>query len=96
MANFLGGKGGALKRLKDAGFGAVYTLEGYVCRGSNVRLLQVLDSEWNVFCERDNGESFVRVGSKENRPTYADVEEMLQDSSIGFKYARDIGLEPKL
>lgn len=96
LANFLGGKGGALKRLKDVGFAPVYTLEGYVCRGANVRLLQVLDSEWCVFCERDNGESYISVGSKETRPTYADVEEMLQNSDIGFKYARDIGLEPKL
>ena len=96
LANFLGGKGGALKRLKDAGFTPVYTLEGYVCRGANVRLLQVLDSEWCVFCERDNGESYIRVGSKETRPTYADVEEMLQNSDIGYKYARDIGLQPKL
>ena len=96
LANFLGGKGGALKRLKDAGFAPVYTLEGYVCRGANVRLLQILDSEWTVFCERDNGESYIRVGSKETRPTYADVETMLQDSDIGFKYARDIGLQPKL
>ena len=96
LANFLGGKGGALKRLKDTGFVPTYTLEGYVCRGANVRLLQVLDSEWCVFCERDNGESYIRVGSKENRPTYADVEEMLKNSDIGYKYARDIGLEPKL
>lgn len=96
LANFLGGKGGALKRLKDAGFVPVYTLEGYVCRGANVRLLQVLDSEWSVFCERDNGESYIAVGSKETRPTYADVEEMLQNSDIGYKYARDIGLQPKL
>ena len=29
LANFLGGKGGALKRLKDAGFVPVYSLEGY-------------------------------------------------------------------
>ena len=96
LANFLGGKGGALKRLKDAGFVPVYTLEGYVCRGANVRLLQVLDSDWTVFCERDNGETFIRVGSSKNRPTYADVEQMLQESDIGYKYARDIGLQPKL
>lgn len=96
LANFLGGKGGSLKRLKDAGFTPVYTLEGYVCRGANVRLLQILDSEWTVFCERDNGESYIEVGSKATRPTYADVDEMLQNADIGYKYARDIGLQPKL
>jgi len=96
LASFLGGKSGSLKRLKDAGFSPVYTLEGYVCRGANVRLLQVLDSEWAVFCERDNGESFFPVGTSKQRPTYQDVEVMLSDSDIGFKYARDIGMSPKL
>lgn len=96
LASFLGGKGGSLRRLKEAGFNAVYTLEGYVCRGANVRMMQVLDSDWNVFCERDNGESYICVGSKATRPTYADVEGMLQDSDIGYKYARDMGLQPKL
>ena len=96
LANFLGGKGGTLQRLKESGFTPVYSLEGYVCRGSNVRLLQVLDSQWNVFCERDDLESYVRVGSSSQRPTYQEVEAMLQDSDIGYKYARDIGMEPKL
>jgi len=96
LASFLGGKGGALKRLKDAGFTPVYTFEGYVCRGANVRLLQVLESDWAVFCERDDGESFVPVGSSATRPTYQEVDQMLNDSDIGYKYARDIGMSPKL
>lgn len=103
VASFLGGKGGALKRLQqEAGFVPVYTLEGYVCRGANVRLLQVfnsnsIDNEWVVFCERDDGESYVRVGSTTGcRPTYQQVEQMLTESNIGFKYARDIGISPKL
>jgi hypothetical protein len=96
FATFLGGKGGVLKELATAGFKPVYTLEGYVCRGNNVRLLQTFDSDWCVFCERDNGESFVAVGSSTTRPTYQSVEEMLIQSDIGYKYARDIGLQPKL
>lgn len=36
LASLLGGKGGTLKRVKEAGFVPVYSLEGYVCRGSNV------------------------------------------------------------
>lgn len=96
LANFLGGKGGTLKRLAEAGYQPVYTLEGYVCRGANVRLLKVLDSEWTVFCERDSKESFVRVGEASARPTYQEVDAMLQEADIGFKYARDIGLQPKL
>ena len=96
VANFLGGKGGALKRLKAAGFTPVYTFEGYVCRGANVRMLQVLDSDWSVFCERDDGQSFIPVGTMKDRPTYQDVEKMLNDNDIGYKYARDIGMAPKL
>lgn len=97
LANFLGGKGGTLKRLDTAGYRPIYTLEGYVCRGNNVRLLQVLDSEWTVFCERGDNDNYVRVGqtSATARPTYQQVEAMLQESDIGFKYARDIGLERK-
>jgi hypothetical protein len=96
MASFLGGKGGTLRELADTGFTPVYSLEGYVCRGSNVRLLQVLDSDWAVFCERDDGESYVSVGSQASRPNYQEVEAMLNDSDIGFKYARDMGLSKKL
>ena len=96
FASFLGGKGGALRRLQDEGFVPVYTLEGYVCRGANVRLLQVRDSDWFVFCQRDDGETYVSVGTSSTRPTYQEVDQMLSDSDIGFKYARDIGMSPKL
>lgn len=96
LASFLGGKGGALKQLASAGFQPVYTLEGYVCRGSNVRLMQCFGSSWNVFCERDDGENYLLVGSSPTRPSYQNVEKMLSDAKIGYKYARDIGLEPKL
>lgn len=105
LASMLGGKGGTLKQIREAGFVPVYTLEGYVCRGSNVRLLQVYQpsqgssassAPWSVFCERDDGESFVFVGTSELRPTYQEVERMLNDADIGFKYARDMGMQPKL
>lgn len=96
LASFLGGKGSVLKRLNEAGFKPVYTLEGYVCRGANVRLLQTFNSDWQVFCERDDGETYIPVGTLPSRPTYQDVEKMLNDANIGFKYARDIGLQPKL
>jgi hypothetical protein len=86
LANFLGGKGGALKLLKETGFTPVYTLEGYVCRGYNVRLLQVLDSDWNVFCERQDGDSFAAVGSMPSRPTYQEVNSMLEDSGIDYAF----------
>lgn len=96
LANFLGGKGGTLQALTNAQFVPVYTLEGYVCRGANVRLLQTHDSDWAVFCERDDSESFINVGTTPQRPTYQQVEQMLQAANIGYKYARDMGMEPKL
>jgi len=96
LASFLGGKGGVMKQLSEAGYSAVYTLEGYVCRGANVRLLQTYGSDWQVFCERDDGETFIDVGKSPTRPSYQDVEELLNKADIGYKYARDIGLQPKL
>jgi len=94
LASFLGGKGATLKRLKEAGFRPVYTLEGYVCRGCNVRLLQILDSDWAIFYQDDDNETFVSVGTlpSETRPTYQQVDELLSNSGVGFKYAKDIGL----
>jgi Domain of unknown function (DUF1995) len=96
LANFLGGKGRSQQLLAEAGFVPVYTLEGYVCRGSNVRLLQVRDSPWHVFCQRDDYESFLLLGTVPSRPTYQQVDDLLNQADIGYKYARDIGLAPKL
>lgn len=93
LASFLGGKGATLKRLKEAGFEPVYTLEGYVCRGRNVRLLKILDSEWSIYYEDEN-DRFVSVGQlpKAKRPTYQDVDELMSQAGLSLGYARDMGL----
>lgn len=96
FASFLGGKGGVLKRLDEMGFESAYTLEGYVCKGGNIRLIKRFDSEWGVFAENDSATDFVKVGTSKERPTYQDVEQMLDDMGISLKYARDMGLAPKL
>jgi len=96
LASFLGGKGQSLQRLEDAGFTAVYTLEGYVCRGGNVRMVKRHDTDWGIFAENDAGTDYIAVGSSSNRPTYQDVDAMLEEKGIALKYARDIGLAPKL
>jgi len=97
LASFLGGKGGTVKRVNAAGFRPVYTFEGYVCRGSNVRLLKAHKSDWHIFCERDDrNEGCVLVGTTPAdgpRPTYQQVDDMLTDANIGYKYARDMGLD---
>lgn len=96
VANFLGGKGNSLKKLDDLGFSSVYTIEGYVCKGGNVMLMKQFDSDWIVFAENDSETDFITIGTAKSRPTYQDVEKMLDDKGISLKYARDIGLAPKL
>ena len=96
LASFLGGKGNSLKRLDDMGFENVYTLEGYVCKGGNVRLMKRFDQDWGVYAENDAATDFIKVGTSKVRPTYQDVDKMLNDKGISLKYARDIGLAPKL
>jgi Domain of unknown function (DUF1995) len=96
LANFLGGKGAVLQRCADVGYTPVYSLEGYVCKGANVRLIQTFQQEWDVYVERDDLESYIPIGTSKTRPTYQSVEEMMTKSDIGYKYARDIGLQPKL
>eukprot|EP00584_Thalassiosira_punctigera_P015573 CAMPEP_0172549504 /NCGR_PEP_ID=MMETSP1067-20121228/18567_1 /TAXON_ID=265564 ORGANISM="Thalassiosira punctigera, Strain Tpunct2005C2" /NCGR_SAMPLE_ID=MMETSP1067 /ASSEMBLY_ACC=CAM_ASM_000444 /LENGTH=371 /DNA_ID=CAMNT_0013336895 /DNA_START=38 /DNA_END=1153 /DNA_ORIENTATION=- len=96
FASFLGGKGGVLSRLDELGYRPTFTLEGYVCKGGNIRLMKRFDSDWVVFAENDSGDQYVRVGSTTNRPSYQDVEKMLDDKGVGYKYARDLGMAPKL
>jgi hypothetical protein len=96
FASFLGGKGSVLRQLETLGYRPTYTLEGYVCKGGNVRLIKRFDSDWIVFAENDDGDRFARVGSMRDRPTYQDVERMLNDKGVGYKYARDLGMSPKL
>jgi hypothetical protein len=97
FASFLGGKGNSLRRLEEEmGFENVYVLEGYVCRGGNIRLIKRFDTDWFVFAENDDGTDYIEVGSSVQRPTYQEVDEMLENNDISFKYARDIGLAPKL
>lgn len=96
LASFLGGKGNSLRRLDSMGFEATYTMEGYVCRGGNVRLLKRFDTDWFVFAENDAGTDFIEVGSSKQRPNYQEVDDMLDSKGITLKYTRDFGLAPKL
>lgn len=51
LASFLGGKGNSIRRLEELGFDSTYIIEGYVCKGGNIRLLKRFDSDWNVFAD---------------------------------------------
>jgi hypothetical protein len=96
LASFLGGKGGSLKRLQDINFEPVFTLEGYICKGGNVRLVKRFDSDWAIFAENDDATAFLKLGTSKSRPTYQDVDQMMDDMGITSKYARDIGFSPRL
>jgi len=96
LASMLGGKGGSLKRLDDAGFRYVFVIEGYVCKGGNIKLLKRFDSDWVVFAEKDDESGYTYVGTSKKRPTYQDCDKMMDEMGISLKYARDFGLAPKL
>lgn len=96
FASFLGGKGATLQTLDRLGYSNAYTIEGYVCKGGNIRLLKRFDSDWIVFAENDAMTDFIKVGTSVERPTYQDCDEMLDKMGISLKYARDVGLAPKL
>lgn len=96
LASFIGGKGGVLNKLDELGFANnVYTIEGYVCKGGNIRLVKRFDSDWVVFAENDSLTNYVQIGTSASRPTYQDCDKMLDERGVGLKYARDIGLAPK-
>lgn len=96
VASFLGGKGNVVKSLDNLGFEYVFVLEGYVCRGGNIRMIKRFDSDWAIFAENDSSTDYIKVGTSKSRPTYQDIDQMLQDMGVSLKYARDIGLAPKL
>lgn len=96
LASFLGGKGGSLRKLEELGFKNIFIMEGYVCRGGNVRMIKRFDSDWAVFAENDAATEFIKVGTSETRPIYQDIDAMLEEKGVALKYARDIGLAPKL
>lgn len=97
IASFLGGKAGVLNKLEnELGFvNDVYTVEGYVCKGGNIRLVKRFDTNWVIFAENDSMTNYIEVGQSISRPTYQDCDKMLDDRGISVKYARDIGLAPK-
>ena len=96
FASFLGGKGASLKKLEEMGFKDTLSIEGYVCRGGNIRFMRRFDSDYVVFAENDAGTAYIKVGTSKTRPTYQDIDKMLEDNGIALKYARDVGLADKL
>lgn len=90
-----------MRRLKELGYVPLYTLEGYVCKGRNFQLMKWFDSDWTVFAEKDKARgdfarSYVKLGSMVERLSYQDVENMLDEKGISYKYARDLVMAPKL
>ena len=96
LASFLGGKGDSLRRLEENGFQNTFTIEVYVCQRGNVKLVKRFDSDWTIFAENDSGTDYIKMGTSKSRPTYQDFDKMLDEKGVSLKYARDIGLAPKL
>jgi len=92
IAGFLGGKGGSLRRLDENGFKSVLSIEGYICKGRNVRLVKRFDSDWIIFAENDGETDFIRIGEAENRPTYQEVDTLMTDA--GMLYSPLLGPAP--
>ena len=59
-------------------------------------MIKRFDSDWIVFAENDAATNFVKVGESKTRPTYQEVDAMLEEKGIMVKYARDMGLAPKI
>jgi len=93
LAGFLGGKGGSLRRLDESGFSSVLSIEGYICKGRNVRLVKHFDSDWVIFAENEGETDFIRIGESDSRPTYQEVDAMM--SSAGMEYSPLLGPPPK-
>jgi len=86
LASSLGGKGGSMKRLDDLGYQAVFTIEGYVCKNRDIRLIKRFDSDWRVFAADAEGQNYTPVGSSKERPTYQECDKMLGDAGIQLSY----------
>jgi hypothetical protein len=59
-------------------------------------LIKRFDSNWAVLAENDAATDYIKVGTSKIRPTYEEADAMLEDKGVSLKYARDIGLVPKL
>ena len=89
IAGFLGGKGNTLRKLGELNFESVYNLEGYVCRGWNVRMVKRFDTDYVVYVESDKN-SYTQVGTMTARPTYQDVEKMLDENGFKVRYTEGL------
>ncbi len=95
LASFLGGKANTVQRLTQIQYQPVFTVEGYICKGGNVRLIKRFDSDWVIFAEEeddndDTSATFIKVGTSKNRPTYQDVDKMMDDMGFTSKYTRSL------
>jgi hypothetical protein len=64
----------------------VYTIEGYVCKNRNIRLIKRFDSNWRVFVADTDGENYTPVGTSVGRPTYQECDKMLDEAGIVLSY----------
>lgn len=92
IGNFLGGTAGARKEIKDLGFEDTYLIQQYVVRGDDCQIIKAYPYEnWVVYTTSDDGQK-VMLGEQAGRPTYQDIEQLLEAKGVSAKWAREAGL----
>jgi len=86
LASSLGGKGNSLRRLDALDYNSVYAIEGYICKGRDIRLIKRFDSNWRVFVADSDGDNYKPVGTSVERPTYQECDKMLDEAGIVLSY----------
>jgi len=92
IGNFLGGTAGARKEVSDLGFEDTYLIQQYVVRGDDCQIIKAFPyPNWVVYTSTDDGKK-VMLGEQATRPTYQDIEALLEAKGVSAKWAREAGL----
>lgn len=92
VGNFLGGTSGARADMAELGFQDAYLVQQFVVRGDDCQIILAYPyPNWVVYTTADDGRS-VFLGEQPRRPTYQDIEALLEAKGVASKWARDAGL----
>eukprot|EP00961_Rhodomonas_salina_P293741 3933993-Rhodomonas_salina.5 len=83
---------GARKEVSDLGFEDTYLIQQYVVRGDDCQIIKAFPyPNWVVYTSTDDGKK-VMLGEQATRPTYQDIEALLEAKGVSAKWAREAGL----
>ncbi|KAJ1490870.1 hypothetical protein T484DRAFT_2018545 [Baffinella frigidus] len=95
IGNFLGGTADVRGKIVELGFKDVYLLQQFVVRGDDCQILFVYGYDSWVVWTKNDSQKDILIGEQKTRPSYQDIEKMLETRGITNKWARDIGLGNK-